>query len=52
MTKDEQAGMDWWNALSEQDRGFWLALAGSATPADAWRQYKTEQEKQARELMR
>lgn len=40
MTDDERAGMDWWNALSEADRRFWLSAAISAVPADAWAYFK------------
>lgn len=39
-TADEQAGMDWWNALSEEQCARWLRAAGSAVPADAWAAYK------------
>ncbi len=39
-TSDEQAGMDWWNGLSEELRAAWLKSACSARPADAWEAYK------------
>ncbi len=39
-TPDEHAGMDWWNALEEGDRAFWLRAAMTATPAVAWSYYK------------
>lgn len=39
-TDDEQRGMDWWNALNELEREFWLRVAISARPADAWAAYK------------
>jgi len=39
-TEDEQRGMDWWNALPELQRKFWLDVADSARPADAWTAYK------------
>lgn len=40
-TPDEQAGMDWWNALSESERGKWLErVGGDASAADAWALYK------------
>jgi hypothetical protein len=39
-TADEQAGMDWWNALPEKERATWLKVAVSARPADAWRVYQ------------
>ena len=37
---DAADGMEWWNALSEPVRAFWLNQAGSAAPADAWERYK------------
>ncbi|GMV27859.1 MAG: hypothetical protein AMXMBFR58_38900 [Phycisphaerae bacterium] len=40
MTDDEAKGIDWWNALTESERGGWLRIAGSAVPADAWEAYK------------
>jgi len=40
MMKDEKAGIDWWNALSIEDRAFWLRAALSAVPAEAWAYYK------------
>ena len=46
-TEDEQAGVSWWNALTEQERGFWLAAAMSATPADAWECFKRSREADA-----
>lgn len=36
---DTQAGIDWWNGLSEERRAHWLQVAGSAVPADAWRAF-------------
>lgn len=33
------AGIVWWNELSEIQRRFWLNVAGSAVPADAYRAY-------------
>ena len=38
--RDTQAGMDWWDALSEDDRRFWFSAAITATPALAWAYYK------------
>lgn len=40
MTPDEQRGIEWWNALTEADRRFWLAAALTATPAEAWAYFK------------
>lgn len=42
-TRDEQAGIDWWNGLSKAARGRWLASAGSAVPGDAWAHFKASQ---------
>jgi hypothetical protein len=39
-TPDEQAGMDWWNALTEAERAYWLRTADTATPAEAWDAFK------------
>lgn len=36
LENDPQAGMDWWNACSEQERAHWLMMAASARPADAY----------------
>lgn len=33
--EDPQAGITWWNAMTEEQRGHWLKVAGSAVPADA-----------------
>ena len=39
-TEDEQAGIAWWNSLTEASRAEWLRIAGSAKPADAWAEFK------------
>ncbi len=48
-TDDELRGMDWWNALSEPARGYWLNAARAradqarlahVSVADAWAEYK------------
>lgn len=40
-TGDENAGMTWWNALTEADRRHWMAEAGNTgVVADAWHRYK------------
>lgn len=36
---DTQAGIEWWNSLSEERRAHWLRVAGFAVPADAWRAF-------------
>lgn len=42
-TSDEVKGMEWWNGLTEEDRDFWLRVAGSAVPADAWSFFKHQE---------
>lgn len=37
---DAVAGIEWWNAMADQERRFWLAAAESAVPADAWEVFK------------
>ena len=39
-TSDEQAGMMWWNALTERARAEWLAHAGTGCPVDAWNAFR------------
>ena len=39
-TADEVAGMAWWNSQTELVREFWLRVANSARPADAWTAYR------------
>lgn len=39
---DPAAGMTWWNAMTEAERGRWLAKAQSARPVDAWTAYLTD----------
>jgi len=41
---DESDGMAWWNGLSEAARRHWLRQAGSATPADAYAEYRRQTE--------
>lgn len=36
---DPQAGMAWWNAMSEERRAHWLMMAASAKPAAARHAY-------------
>jgi hypothetical protein len=40
MTADEQAGMGWWNALTEEQRAHWLREANTASVAEAWAYYQ------------
>lgn len=42
-TPDEQAGIDWWNSLSEAAREYWLAKASGDSAAAAWEAYKRAQ---------
>ena len=44
---DDVAGLDWWNAMGDLDRTYWLAVAGrgrpaneAVSPAEAWAAYK------------
>lgn len=40
-TADEAAGMEWWNALHDEARRYWMAQAGNTgVVADAWAAYK------------
>jgi hypothetical protein len=39
---DEQAGMAWWNGLSEQGRRAWVTRFGVFTVADAWAAFKRD----------
>jgi hypothetical protein len=34
-----EAGMDWWNSLTEKQRAHWLTMAASAMPAAARHAY-------------
>ena len=36
---DETAGMEWWNAMSEDQRAYWLREANTAIVAEAWANY-------------
>ena len=40
---DEQAGLNWWNALTDVERGYWFAAAQTVTPAVAWAFYQLRQ---------
>ncbi len=37
---DATIGMAWWNTCSQAQRAAWLAVAGSAIPAQAWECFK------------
>ena len=37
---DALVGMAWWNGLTPTRRRYWLDVAGSARPADAWRAFQ------------
>lgn len=37
---DDRDGMAWWNDQDERTRAYWLSVADSARPVDAWRAYK------------
>jgi hypothetical protein len=39
LTADERAGMAWWNGLTEAG-AYWLRVANTAIPAEAWAAYK------------
>lgn len=37
---DTRQGMEWFNGLTDTGRGYWLNLAGSSVPAEAWAAFK------------
>ena len=37
---DEAAGMEWWNALTEEQRAYWLDVANTAIGGEAWAYHK------------
>jgi hypothetical protein len=37
---DDELGMAWWNALTEQERAHWSRLAGTGRAKDAWELFK------------
>lgn len=37
----EEAGMAWWNGLTEADRRYWCFAATTAVPAEAWQYFKS-----------
>jgi hypothetical protein len=38
---DALVGIAWFNGLSHSERAYWLEVAESATPADAWRAFQS-----------
>jgi hypothetical protein len=44
---DAQAGLRWWNGLSEAERARWLACVPAATVAAAWRAFKSHRDRDA-----
>ena len=42
---DDELGMAWWNALTEQERARWSTVAGkTGRPKDAWEAFKRSQQ--------
>ncbi len=41
LAEDDRAGIAWFNALTSPERSWWLSVAESARPADAWRAFQT-----------
>lgn len=39
-TEGDDAGMAWWNGLSEADRRYWCLAAMTAVPAEAWKYFR------------
>jgi hypothetical protein len=39
-SEDSWPGLTWWNALTENERAYWLKRAESAGQVDAWRAYQ------------
>jgi hypothetical protein len=44
MRIDDEIGMAWWNALSDQDRTKWASLARTGRAKDAWELFKASTE--------
>jgi hypothetical protein len=41
ITRDDELGMAWWNALTKQERARWSEIAGNTGRAvDAWEAFK------------
>ncbi|MGA8094777.1 MAG: hypothetical protein WB823_10995 [Steroidobacteraceae bacterium] len=43
---DIEAGMAWWNSLTEAERLSWATIADSAVAADAWAAFKADRKSQ------
>lgn len=41
---DDRQGMEWWNNATHNERRYWLDVAKSARPVDAWTAYKQSDE--------
>lgn len=54
MDKFAIAGIEWWNSVSESTRRYWLEVAKSSSPADAYRAYlvQGQEERDIEVLMR
>jgi hypothetical protein len=37
---EETVGVEWWNAMSEDQRAYWLREANTAIVAEAWAYYQ------------
>lgn len=47
MDKFAEAGIAWWNSIDDRARAYWLEMAKSAAPVDAykaWLQYRADVE--------
>lgn len=38
---DAELGIAWWNRIGAMERARWLAVVGSAVPADAWAAFQS-----------
>lgn len=37
--RNDEDGIVWWNSCTEEERAYWLRVAASAVPLDAWLAY-------------
>lgn len=44
LTPDEQAGIDWWNDLTNERRAHWLSVARPPTVAGAWAAFRAAED--------